>query len=131
MARKKVQRKKTQRKASRGKSTCKSSKKFTQAFQRLRKLNKNDQLIAMGVSNNAFIRQFCNQVKKLRSAPVSAKLRKRLQQQGKALRKLIDAKTAIHSKRMMLSQRGGIFPLLMAALPALGSVVGSIINATT
>ena len=34
-------------------------------------------------------------------------------------------------QRSMLIQRGGIFPLIMAALPALGSVVGSIIQAAT
>ena len=105
--------------------------KFSRVFQKLAKLGKEDQRYAMMCANNAFIRQFCNHVKKLRTAPVNAKLRLRLQKQKKSLRKLVNKKTNADMQRSMLIQRGGFLPLLMAALPALGSVVGSIIQAAT
>ena len=48
----------------------------------------------------------------------------------KHLQKLVHKNTSISTKRKMLSQRGGIafLPLIMAALPAIGSLIGNAIS---
>ena len=95
------------------------------------KLSASQRLQAMKVANNKFINDLSNQVKKLRRARISPKIRKRLSQQSKNLRKFTSRKTPVSAKRRMLTQqRGGILPLLFAALPALGSIVGGIISRT-
>ena len=104
--------------------------KFHIALTKLRKLNRAQQIQAMKMSNDAFIRQFSNHIKRLRHAPLSPAMKKRLQRQQKKLRKLVNARTSLQVKRKMLTQRGGFLPLLFAALPAIGSMVGSIIQSS-
>lgn len=103
--------------------------KFFLALKRLKGMKSNQQREALKMSNNAFIRQMCAHVKKLRHASVPAKLKKRMLHQKKNLRKLILPTTSMQVKRKMLTQRGGFLPLIMAALPVLGSMVGNIISA--
>ena len=92
-------------------------------------MKKENQLKALQSANDKFIRQFCGQVKRLKYAKVSPSLRKRLQKQRKKIHKLISSKTSMKSKRKMLSgQKGGFLPLLLAALPALGSIAGGLLS---
>lgn len=80
------------------------------------------------MSNDAFIRQLCTHIKKMRHASLPSPLKKRMQKQRKNLQKFIRARTSATVKRKMLSQRGGFLPLLIAALPALGAMVGNVIG---
>ena len=98
------------------------------AIFRLRRLNRSQQIKALSASNNAFLRSLCANVKKLKKAELPAKVSRRLRRNAKTIRKLISGKTSMKSRRKMLSQRGGIAPLLLAALPALGSILGGVIS---
>ena len=102
--------------------------KFDIALKKLKGMKLNQQREALKMSNDAFIRQMCTHVKRLRHAPMSLALQKRMQKQRKNLQKLVRPKTSIRIKRGMLTQRGGFLPLLMAALPAIGSLVGNIFS---
>lgn len=116
---------KQRRKRKRGQ--CKSS--FTKALQHLKRMKRGKRSIALASSNDKFIRQFCSQVKRLKFAKVSPSLRKRMKKHRKKIHKLISSKTNMKSKRAMLSnQKGGILPLLLAALPALGSIAGGLLG---
>jgi len=100
--------------------------KFGRAICRLRRLSPNQQVKALSSSNDSFVRSLCSKVKKLRHAKLSPQLSQRLRRNAKTIRKLINAKTSMSKKRKILSQRGGIAPLLLAALPALGSLLGGL-----
>ena len=128
MAKRKAYRKKKYDKK-RGKKTCRSN--FSSALCQLKRLKGNQQRQAMSMANDSFIRQFCSRVKKLKHAKLSPKLERKLRRHRKKLRMLASTKTSISKKRKSLSQRGGLFPLLLAALPALGSIAGAAINAAT
>ena len=80
------------------------------------------------MANNTFIRQFCTRVRKLKHAKLTPKLEGKLRRHKAKLRMLSNGKTAIKRKRAVLSQRGGFLPLLMAAIPAIASVVGSLVR---
>ena len=126
--------------AKRGKTTAKrrvakrgrgkKSSKFSNTLVKLKKMKPADLCKALKMSNDAFIKQFCNHVKKLKYATVPPSIEKRMKRQGKKLRKFIHKKTSVKEKRKMLSQRGGFLPLLLAALPALGSVIGGVLSRT-
>lgn len=117
---------KTQR---RGRRVSKRKDKFIDLVRRLRKLKGPQRQQAMKVANDKFIRDFSARVKKLRKAKgLQPSLRKKLKRHSKALRKLTNVKTAIKTKRKMLTQRGGFLPLLLAALPAVGSIIGGVIS---
>ena len=110
-----------------------SSSKFRRAVMRLRSLKRNQQSQAIGMANDSFIRQMCSQIKKLRYKKLKGRNTKALKRHSKTLRKLVNSKTSISSKRKILSQRGGIFPLLTpilmaAAGPALGGLAGAVAN---
>ena len=103
--------------------------KFNVTLKRLRKLNPFQRRSAMQVANDKFIRHFVSQVKKLKRATgLQPSLKTKLKRHTKALRKLTNQRTSMKSKRKMLSQRGGFLPLLLAALPAIGSIAGGIIS---
>ena len=103
--------------------------KFYATLKRLKKLNPYQRRSAIEVANDKFIRHFAGQVKKLKRATgLQPSLRTKLKRHAKALRKLTNKKTSMKSKRKMLSQRGGFLPLLLAALPAIGSIAGGIIS---
>ena len=100
--------------------------KFANALRKLSSLRSSQRTQALKLANDSFIRQFCNNVKKLRKVPLSPSLQKRFRKQSKNLRKLVNAKTSVRVKRDMLTQRGGFLPFL---IPLLTSVAGSIIGA--
>ena len=103
--------------------------KFNAILKRLRKLNPYQRRSAIEVANDKFIRHFVTQVKKLKRATgLQPSLKTKLKRHTKALRKLTNQRTSMKSKRKMLSQRGGFLPLLLAALPAIGSIAGGIIS---
>ena len=111
--------------------TKKRNSKFTTTLFRLKKLKASQRHEAIKIANNKFIRDFATQVKKLRQVKsLRPSLQKKLKQHSKALRKLTNKKTSIKMKRKILSQRGGFLPLILAALPAIGSIVGGIISRT-
>ena len=106
---------------------------FRRALHRLRKLKPTHQSKAIGMANNAFIRQMCSHVKKLRyNKKVASKSAKRLKRHRTKLRQLVSARTSIDKKRKLLSQRGGFLPaLLPLLLSAVGPIVGGITKAVT
>ena len=107
-----------------------ADKKFAFTLKSLRKLSPSQRRHAMKIANTKFIRHLSSQVKKLKRARLSGKLRRRIQSHSKDLRKLSNVKTPITVKRKVLTQRGGFLPLLLAALPALGSIIGGVISRT-
>ena len=104
-----------------------NSKAFNTAVCRLRKMKGHECRQAISMANNKFIRQFCSEVKKLRSRKLPTKTSKKLKSEAKSIRKLLHKKTSVNAKRKMLSQRGGFLTVLLAALaPVLGSALGGI-----
>ena len=104
--------------------------KFNATLSRIRKLSPTQRRQAMTIANDKFIRQFLSNVKKLRKAKLHPSMTKKLKRHSRALRKLVSKKTSLKAKRKVLSQQGGFLPLLLAALPAVGSIVGGIISRT-
>jgi len=127
MAKRRAQRKsKTRRRRAN-----KHGSKFSTTLLRLKKLKAPQRHEAMKIANDKFIRDFTTHIKKLRQAKgIRPSLQKKLKRHSKALRMLTNKKTSIKMKRNILSQRGGFLPLLLAALPAIGSIVGGIISRT-
>ena len=105
-----------------------TSNKLMIALKKLKRMRPHHQREAVKMSNDAFIRQLCTHVKKMRHVSVPATLKKRLHRQRKNLQKFVRSKTSTSVKRKMLTQRGGFLPLLIAALPAVGAMVGNIIS---
>ena len=101
------------------------------ALQKLSRMKPHVQREAMKHANNAFIHSMCSHIRKLRTTPVSPKLRKRIQKHKKYLQKFLRKKTSMAVKRKMLSQRGGgiaaLVPIIISALPAIGSMIGNAI----
>ena len=127
MARGRVKRIRTKRR----RKTKRHDSKFSTTLLRLKRLNASQRHQAMKIANNKFIRDFTTEVKKLRQVKgLRPSLQKKLKRHSKALRKLTNKKTSIKMKRKILSQRGGFLPLILAALPAIGSIVGGILSRT-
>ena len=123
--------KRSRGKASRKKSAKRprrkaGSKSFVNAVQRLKSLRPSQRVNAMKLANDKFIQQFCKNVKKLKHAPVSTSVRKRLRHQSKKLGKLVSGKTSIKVKRKMLTQRGGILPLIIG--PLIGAIARGLLG---
>lgn len=102
--------------------------KFNATLSRLRKLSPTQRRQAMTIANDKFIRQLLSNVKKLRNANLHPSMSKKLKRHSTTLRKLVNDRTSLKAKRKVLSQRGGFLPLLLAALPAVGSIVGGLIS---
>ena len=98
------------------------------ALQKLKRMKPHHQREALKMSNDAFIRQLCMEVKRMRNKPFPPSLTTRMQKQRKNLQKFVRVKMSTTAKRKMLTQRGGFLPLLMAALPAVGAMIGNIIG---
>ena len=113
-------------KKSRKRNSKKSS--FQVVLQKIKKLKPTQRVQAMKLANSKFINDMSRQVAMLKHVHVSPNIEKRLKRQSKNLNKFINRKTTVATKRRMLTQRGGFLPLLLAALPAIGSIVGGIIN---
>ena len=103
--------------------------KFNVTLKRLKNLKASQRRQAIEIANDKFIRHFLAHVKKLKRATgLRQSLKRKLKRHTKALRKLTNKKVSLKSKRKMLAQRGGFLPLLLAALPAIGSIAGGIIS---
>lgn len=103
--------------------------KFNVTLKRLKSLRANQRRQAIEIANDKFIRHFIGQVKKLRRANnLRPAIKARLKRNAQKLRKLTGKTGSLKSKRQMLVQRGGFLPLLLAALPAIGSIAGGIIS---
>ena len=85
---------------------------FVNAMRKLSRLRAPQRVQAVKLANNAFVREFCQNVKALRHARLSPQAQKRLRQSSTKLRKLVSGKTSIPAKRDMLTQRGGFLGLL-------------------
>lgn len=130
MAKRKLKRR-TSTKRSRTRKRDNRVRKFGVTLARLKKLKAAQRRQAIQIANDKFIRDFIAQIKKLRNAKsLRATLKKRLRRHTKKLRKITNNKTSLKEKRKLLAQRGGFLPLLLAALPALGSIVGGVISRT-
>ena len=115
------------------KTSKRGNTSFHRALHRLKKLKPAHQSQAIGMANNAFIRQMCAHVKKLRyNKKVTPKSAQRLKRHRTKLRQLVSARTSIDKKRKLLSQRGGFLPALLPLLiSTVGPLVGRIAKAVT
>ena len=128
MAAKRRNAKRSNTKRRRRNASCARSS-FSGVLKKIMKLPTSQRVQAMKIANNKFINDLSNNVKKLRYARVAPKLQKKLSHQSKNLRKFTNSKTSVLTKRRMLTQqRGGFLPLLLAALPALSSILGGVIS---
>ena len=110
-------------------NTRRKKSSFRSVLKKVIKLKPSQRMEAMKMANSKFINDLSREVKKLQHSRVPPKMKKRLRRHSKKLRKFMSRKTSLAVKRHMLAQqRGGFLPLLLAALPALGSIVGGIIN---
>ena len=118
-----------QRRVNKKKRSTKRKSSFRTVFKKVMKLRPAQRVQAMKIANNKFIKDLSSQVEKLQHARVSSNMQKRLKRQSKKLRKFTNSKTTLVTKRRMLAQqRGGFLPLLMAALPAIGSIIGGVVS---
>lgn len=107
--------------------------KFHHALKKLKQLKPSHRSQAMRMANDSFIRKMCSEIRKLRYKKLPSAKSRVLKRHRSTLRKLINNKTTLATKRKILSQqRGGIFPLLpilmAAAGPALGGLAGAVAN---
>ena len=127
MARRQTKKRATRKRKRVYRKPAKESKLMV-AFQKLKRMKPHHQREAIKMCNANFIQQLCTQVKKMRNKPLPSKIARRMKTQKKNLQKFIRVKTSTNTRRKMLSQRGGFLPLLIAALPAVGAMVGNIIG---
>lgn len=99
---------------------------FRQAIQRLQRLSPRHRAQAIGMSNDKFIRQLSSHVKKLKYAQLPEKMKKKLKRHSRSLRTLSNPRVSCSRRRKILSQRGGIFPLLPLILPFIGTAANLI-----
>lgn len=100
------------------------SSNFIVALKRLKKLNASERNQAMSMANATFIRQFCEQLKKLRRAKLTPKKRKIFQKNKKLLQQLVNKRTSISKRRRLLTQSGGgILKNILSAIPIVGTVI--------
>ena len=127
MVRKSYNRKRRVRKQKRKRNS--RGNKFNVTLERLKSLSPDHRRQAIEIANDKFIRHFISQVKKLRRAKnLRPAIKSRLRRNARKLRQLTGKRGSLKSKRKMLTQTGGFLPLLLAALPALGSIAGGIIS---
>ena len=127
MVRKSYNRKRRVRKQKRKRNS--RGNKFNVTLKRLKSLSPDHRRQAIEIANDKFIRHFISQVKKLRRAKnLRPAIKSRLRRNARKLRQLTGKRGSLKSKRKMLTQTGGFLPLLLAALPALGSIAGGIIS---
>ena len=101
-------------------------KKFFQSLHKLKSMSSKHRCQALKMANNSFIRKFCTHIKKLRRMKMKPKQRKFLIRHKSNLKQLVSNKVPLTSKRKILTQKGGLFPLVPLLLSALAPVVGGI-----
>ena len=101
---------------------------FKNAMKRLRRMKAAKQRAAAVDASNAFIRDISHFMSQIRKRPdlVNASHRRTLKRLSRQLRKLVHAKTPLHIKRSILSQKGGIIPALIPIITAIIGTVGAI-----
>ena len=123
---------KCSRKSKKRKGSSMFSNKFKRAMFTLKKLTPEKRRLATIGASNLFIRDVSSALKKIRSRPhlVKGKHRKVLKKHRDKLRRLVNAKVSINKKRSILTQKGGIVPVLIpiicAAIGAAGTTAAGI-----
>ena len=127
---KRVKRRGTKRRHAKSVSSTKKKAMFRQIILRLRKMKSSQRTKVLRMVNNKFIHDLCQHTRKLRHAKLTPATRKTLSRYRKQLRKLINKKSSLKTKRKLLSQRGSfIGPLLGALIPTLiGSIASKIMR---
>lgn len=133
---KKVVRRRKKRQPKKGRRNGKKipvKKKFAQAISRLQRMKAKNQRSAVVGASNEFIRDVSGFMNKMRRRPdlVKTSHRKILKRHGKKLQSLVHAKTPLNRKRLILVQKGGIFPALIPIIVALIGAGGGIGAAAT
>lgn len=126
---KKSARKQTKRRKSQSnKNRIPVKSKFRKAVSNLKRLSARKQREAIGSSSNEFIRDMSSFLTRIRKKPqlVNAKQRKVLQRHRTKLRKIINKRTPMSEKRRLLTQKGGIAPLLIPIITAIIGAAGGI-----
>lgn len=113
--------------AKRSKKT-KVNKKFMTLIHRLKAMRPTQRLDCIKKANSKFIQDISKAVRQLKYVDLKPSLKKQMRKRRKNLQKLSLSKTSLKSKRQILSQRGGILPLVLSAIPAIGSIIASVIN---
>ena len=96
-------------------------KKFKDAMLKLRRMSKKQQYEVAAGASNEFIKDLVSYMKKLRNKPhlvKNSKHRKTLKKHRKQLRRLINSRVGVKSKRKILLMKGGFLPLLIPIIMA-------------
>ena len=123
---------KRSRKRAKGKKSSLFSNKFKRAMNTLKGLSPEKRRLATIGASNVFIRDVSSALKKIRTRPhlVKASHQKVLKKHRNKLRNLVNAKVSINKKRSILTQKGGIVPLLIpvicAAIGAAGTTAAGV-----
>ena len=97
-------------------------------------MSKKQEYKVVAGASNEFIRDISKHISKLRNKPhlvKNSKHRKTLKKHQKKLRRLINSKVGVKSKRTILFMKGGIFPLLIPIISAAIGAAGSVAAAGT
>lgn len=122
-------RRKTKRSKRSKRTNMSARSNFYKALRRLKSLKTNEQQQAMNMANAKFIRQFCNQLKKLKRIKLPHKKKQALRKHRAQLRRLTNAKTSLSKRRRILTQRGGgILKTILSMIPVVGPVLNAIDN---
>ena len=106
----------------------KVKQRFRNAIKQLHRMNPVKQRVKVVGASNAFIRDVSNFLKKIKRKAhlVQPSHRRVLKKHRKKLKKLVNPKTSIDMKRMILSQKGGIVPALIPIFVALIGAGGTV-----
>ena len=97
----------------RRKQTAKrKNSKFSKAISSLRKMRPNERHDAIRHANDRFIRDLCSKLGKLKRKKLTEEERKFVKKHKSKLKVLCNRRNSIAKKRRMLSQKGGLLPLL-------------------
>lgn len=107
------------------------SSKLVLTLKKLRTLPLLEQRRQLQLANPKFVRDLSTATRKARYANISPALRKKLKRHRKALRTFANPRVSVSRKKRVLTQRGGIFPLLVPAIVAAIGAAGSIGAAAT
>ena len=103
-------------------------RQFRRAVNHLQRMSPVKQRTAVVGASNKFIRDMSGFLSKIRSKGdlVKPSHRKILRRHRKKLKKLVNPKTSIARKRLILSQKGGIVPALIPIIVALIGAGGGV-----
>ena len=115
------------------------SPKFHHAVSALKRMKMNQRRQALKNANNRFVSDLSKVMGKLRRLPrdalppMSPQMRRSIYVRRRSLRSFVSPKTSMKKKRMMIKQKGGIFPalipLICAGIAAAGSVGSAAVGA--